>query len=393
MSKFIIDVSYHQGNIDWEKAKSKIDGAILRCGYGSDITSQDDKKWARNLSECERLGIPVGAYLYSYATNDSMARSELDHFLRLVKGHKFQLPLYIDVEEAGTEKQAASTCKIVCAGLKKAGYEAGIYANLHWWNNYLGSVKNLGYSKWLARYANLDKDYYKGQYDIWQYSSSGSVSGVPGRCDVNYCYRSIGSSSGGSSSSGSGSSSSTPSGSTLDLVYKTMKGEFGSGDTRKKKLGSKYDDVQNMINHIESASVSTLVSETKAGKYGNGDVRKVVLGSRYDEVQKAINRESKKSVTEVANEVLAGKWGNGNDRKKKLEAAGYDYETVQKKVNELSGSSSSSSSATYYTVRYGDTLSEIASKYGTSVNKIMSLNKGTISNANKIYKGQKIRVK
>ena len=74
MSKLVIDVRYHHGNIDWEKAKSKIDGAILRCGYGSDISSQDDKKWARNLAECERLGIPVGAYLYSYATNDSMAR-------------------------------------------------------------------------------------------------------------------------------------------------------------------------------------------------------------------------------------------------------------------------------------------------------------------------------
>ena len=393
MSKLVIDVSYHQGNIDWEKAKSKIDGAILRCGYGSDISSQDDKKWARNLAECERLGIPVGAYLYSYATNDSMARSELNHFLRLVKGHKFQLPLYIDVEQAGTQNQAASTCRIVCKGLEDAGYEAGIYANLNWWTNYLGSVKNLGYSKWIARYANLDKDYYKGQYDIWQYSSSGTVPGISGRVDMNYCYRSIGSTSSGSSSSGSSSSSSTPSGSTLNLVYKTMKGEFGSGNTRKQKLGSKYDDVQDMINHIASASVSTLVSETKAGKYGNGDTRKVVLGSRYNEVQKSINGESKKSVNEIAKEVVAGKWGNGSTRKSKLEAAGYNYSEVQKAVNKLMGSGSSSSSAKYYTVQYGDTLSEIASKYGTTVNKIMSLNKGTISNANKIYKGQKIRVK
>ena len=122
MSSFVIDVSYHQGTIDWATAKNHIDGAILRCGYGSDITSQDDKQWARNISECERLGIPVGAYLYSYAKNDSMAKSELNHFLRLIKGHKFQLPLYIDLEQKGTEYQAASTAKIVCEGLKAAGY-------------------------------------------------------------------------------------------------------------------------------------------------------------------------------------------------------------------------------------------------------------------------------
>lgn len=86
MSKLIIDVSYHNGVINWEKVKaSGCAGAILRCGYGDDITSQDDKQWIRNLSECERLGIPVGAYLYSYATSDRQAQSELDHILRLLK--------------------------------------------------------------------------------------------------------------------------------------------------------------------------------------------------------------------------------------------------------------------------------------------------------------------
>ena len=395
MSKFVIDVSYHQGKIDWDTVKKNVDGVILRCGYGSDMTSQDDKQWNRNISECERLGIPVGAYLYSYATNDTKAKSELAHFLRLAKGHKFQLPLYIDLEQSGTQSQAPSTAKIVCEGLKDAGYTPGIYANLNWWSNYLTSVANLGYSKWIARYANLDENYYKGSYDIWQYSSSGRVSGISGNIDVNHCYIDFGSSFGTSSNGSSSTSTTTPSGSTLDLVYKTMKGTYGSGDERKQKLGTRYNEVQNMINHIASASLNTLVSETKAGKYGNGDTRKVVLGSRYDEVQNAINKESstssKKSVTEIAKEVIAGKWGNGTTRKNKLEAAGYNYNEVQKKVNELSGSSPSSNSAVYYTVRYGDTLSEIAAKYNTTTSKIASLN--GIKNVNKIYSGQKLRVK
>ena len=61
----IIDVSVHNGVIDWEKVKPYIEGAIIRCGYGSDMESQDDKQWKRNADECTRLGIPFGTYLYS----------------------------------------------------------------------------------------------------------------------------------------------------------------------------------------------------------------------------------------------------------------------------------------------------------------------------------------
>ena len=77
MSNLIIDVSYHNGVINWERVKaSGCAGAILRCGYGDDIASQDDKQWIRNLAECERLGIPVGVYLYSYATCDRQAHRD-----------------------------------------------------------------------------------------------------------------------------------------------------------------------------------------------------------------------------------------------------------------------------------------------------------------------------
>ena len=192
MSKLIIDVSYHNGVINWEKVKaSGCAGAILRCGYGDDIISQDDKQWIRNLAECERLGIPVGVYLYSYATCDRQAQSELDHILRLIKGHTFQLPIFLDVEEPGTQNYAPRCCEIVCEGLKANGYTPGIYASLSWFNNHLGSVRGK-YIEWMARYKNLPADTYKGQYAIWQYSSDGHVDGVNGRVDVNYCYMEFG---------------------------------------------------------------------------------------------------------------------------------------------------------------------------------------------------------
>lgn len=99
---------------------------------------------------------------------------------------------------------------------------------------------------------------------------------------------------------------------------------------------------------------------------------------------------AKKSVTEIANEVLSGTWGNGNDRKNRLKAAGYNYSEVQAKVNELLGINNKPSYKTYV-VKSGDTLTKIAKKYRTTVNKIA--NDNNISNPNKIYVGQKLIIK
>lgn len=183
--KFVIDVSFAQGTIDWETAKKHIDGAIIRCGFGDNISSQDDSQWARNISECERLGIPRGVYLYSYADSDAHAQSELQHLLRLLKGHTFQLPIYLDCEESYTASYAPRACEIICEGLKAAGYTPGVYANTSWWNNYLTNVTK--YTRWVAQYNNVCT--YNGSYDIWQFSSTGNVPGVHGNADVNYCYK------------------------------------------------------------------------------------------------------------------------------------------------------------------------------------------------------------
>ena len=93
-----IDVSYCNGRVDWNKAKAAgLQFAILQLGYGSDDTSQDDVQFNRNVKECERLHIPWGGYLYSYAMNESAAYSELNHALRLVKNHHPSYPIFIDL--------------------------------------------------------------------------------------------------------------------------------------------------------------------------------------------------------------------------------------------------------------------------------------------------------
>ena len=181
----IIDVSYAQGINDWEKVKSHIDGAIIRIGYGMDSESQDDKYFKRNADECTRLGIPFGVYLYSYADTVDKAKSEAAHCLRLIKGYKLSYPVYLDLEENGTQSGAVERANIFGDIIEKAGYWCGIYANLNWWRNYLKGLDR--FTKWVAQYNN--ECTYTGTYDMWQYSSKGKVSGIKGSVDMNECYR------------------------------------------------------------------------------------------------------------------------------------------------------------------------------------------------------------
>lgn len=185
MAKKVIDVSHHNGTIDWESVKaSGIDGAIIRCGFGSDIASQDDEQWKRNADECTRLGIPFGVYLYSYAKTDAQAKSEAEHVLRLIKGYKLSYPVYYDLEEYGTESGAVGRARIFCEAIEAAGYWVGVYANKNWWDNYLTGLTE--YTRWVARYnSTLGMD----NVDMWQYTSDGSVPGISGRVDMNWCYK------------------------------------------------------------------------------------------------------------------------------------------------------------------------------------------------------------
>ncbi|MGN0163056.1 MAG: GH25 family lysozyme, partial [Candidatus Ornithomonoglobus sp.] len=187
-----IDVSEHQGVIDWESLKDDIDFAIIRCGYGSDYESQDDKMWLTNAKACEELGIPYGVYLYSYANTLEKAQSEAKHVLRLLEGRKVSLPVFYDMEDsiqaAVTNEERGQYAKLFCDAVSAAGYEVGIYANTYWWNNYLTDpvFENESWYRWVAQYA--DKCTYTGSYVMWQYSSSGSLGNITSHLDMNLWY-------------------------------------------------------------------------------------------------------------------------------------------------------------------------------------------------------------
>ena len=186
----LIDVSVHQGQIDWAKVKKHIDGAIIRCGYGSDYAHQDDKRFVQNVEACIQHGIPFGVYLYSYAKTINAAKSEAAHVLRLLEPYKNQLsyPVYYDLEEAGTENGAVERAIVFGEIIEAKGYWCGIYANQYWWKTYLKNGLDR-YTKWVARYSDSKPSGISGTYDIWQYSSKGSVPGIEGNVDMNICYR------------------------------------------------------------------------------------------------------------------------------------------------------------------------------------------------------------
>lgn len=241
MTKLIIDVSEHQGNINWEKVKPGVAGAILRCGFGSDYDYQDDKQFKRNADECTRLGIPFGVYLYSYAKTEEQAKSEAAHVLRLIKGYKLDYPVYYDLEEAGTEKGAVKRAEIFGDIIEKAGYWCGIYANLYWWENHLNGLER--FTKWVAQY-NSTCDYKGANKDIWQYSSMGACDGISGRVDMNLCYRDFPAEINGTVKK--------PALKSVDVIAdECIAGKWGNGADRVCKLmQAGYDaaEVQNAIN-------------------------------------------------------------------------------------------------------------------------------------------------
>ena len=196
-----IDVSYCQKNVDWDTAKSSglVDFAILRAGYGRE-TSQVDTQFERNYAACKRLGIPCGAYWFSYAMSADEARREAQVFLQTIKGKSFEYPVYMDLELAKQFALGKAACSAIVDAflsvLEQSGYYAGLYCSTYYLDNCLSDSIKSRYTVWCAQYAS--KCTYQNPYDIWQYNVAGneeydiigqkSILGIIGECDMDYCY-------------------------------------------------------------------------------------------------------------------------------------------------------------------------------------------------------------
>lgn len=175
-----IDVSKHNGRIDWNKVKSSgVDFVIIRAGYGREL-SQKDPLFEDNYRGAKAAGLKVGAYWYSYATTGEDAIKEARTFLQVVKGKQFEFPLYYDIEEKNQMTAANILITAFCNEIEKAGYFAGFYANRATVQNYVSQATREKYSLWIAEWNQVQHI----AAPMWQSSAAERVDGIDGYVDA-----------------------------------------------------------------------------------------------------------------------------------------------------------------------------------------------------------------
>ena len=183
-----IDVSEWQGLVDWQKVKT--DFCIIRAGYGRLVT-QKDKYFDENYNGCRNNNIPCGAYWFSYAVTPEEAVLEAQACLEVIKGKKFEYPIYYDVEQSGQfelGKEAVSAIiKAFMDTMENSGYWVGLYMSSYYLNNYVTDDIKVRYAIWVADYVP-EAPAYDGTYGIWQKSATGTLEGISGNVDLDECY-------------------------------------------------------------------------------------------------------------------------------------------------------------------------------------------------------------
>lgn len=269
-----IDVSVHQGNIDWNAVKaSGVDFAILRCGYGRTV-GQKDGKFETNYAKAKASGVPVGAYHYSYAKTVAQAQAEARYCLSLIKGKTFEYPIYFDIEDSSQKnlgkQRISDMIRAFCKIVEEAGYYVGVYANLDWLKNRIDDDCKSRYDVWLAQWSSAPT--YAGTYGMWQYSDTGRVNGIKGNVD-------------------------------MDVSYKDYPSII-------KKAGlNGYKASDEVATSKPVKTVEELAKEVLDGKWGNGAARKKNLkaaGYNYNVVQAEVNRQLDKKVKKVYYTVKKG---------------------------------------------------------------------------------------
>lgn len=394
-----IDVSNWQRGINLKAVPA--DFVIAKATQGTSYVSPD---CARQVEQAAAAGKCVGTYHY---ISGAGANAEADFYINNISNWvgKYMLCLDWEANQNSQWGNEAYLEQVVKRVIQRTGIPPVIYVQ----QSRMAQVKPVANRNncglWIAQYPNNNPTGYQsspwneGAYTcaIRQYSSTGRLSGYSGNLDLNKFYGDRNAWNAYCNPNGghtvAPAPTPTPAGeSTLDLAVDVMQDVYGKGEERKKALGSRYDEVQNFINHIYSASVDTLVSEVWSGKYGDGEVRKIVLGSRYDEVQGKINGSASSATvyTVKSGDTLSGiasKYGTTYQNLASINGISDPDKIYPGQKIKISGGGG----ATYYTVKSGDTLSGIAKKYGTTYQNLAKIN--GIQNPNVIYPGQKIRVR
>lgn len=342
-----IDISKWQGDsVDFNALKSAgIEFVIIRAGFGREA-SQKDKQFENYYAKAKAAGMPIGAYWYAYATSVEDAKKEAEACKACIAGKQFEYPIYYDVEDSSIahlgKNTLTSITKTFCDALEDAGYYVGVYANLNWFKNYLDYNSLTQYTLWLAQWSSQKSS--EIACDMWQYTSEGAVSGVSGDVDMDICYKDFPAiiPSGGFNGYSKGSTTTTtPSQPTTP--------------TTKYNVG----DVVTVSSYYASSTETDTAKAVIPSKWKVGTITRVIPGAH--------------------NPYLLN---NGN--------LGWCNDGDIRGTGDITSHQNGGSTVVTYTVKSGDTLSGIASKYGTTYKKLAQIN--GIADPNKIYVGQVIKI-
>ena len=206
----IMDVSRYQGTIDWDKVKASgiVSGVMLKTVSTNRKLSERkdglyiDPTFERNYAECKRVGLPVGVYYYTYATDKEMADAELALLKTALTGKTFELPISVDVEDNKIKKLSTQALTDLAAyelaAVEQWGFYALLYVGLNFAQTelYMTGAALCKYDVWLARYPK-DKSKTKPEdkpktdfaFGMWQYTSTASVPGITGNADLSHAYK------------------------------------------------------------------------------------------------------------------------------------------------------------------------------------------------------------
>lgn len=200
-----IDVSYHNGTIDWNKVKAAgIDFAIIRVAYRGYENGKLklDTQAVKNMKNANAAGVPIGVYIFSQAVSAAEAQQEADYIVENISGYKIDLPVVLDFEYVATgvgrlykaklsKSEATDVCVSFCDRVKALGYTPMVYASksMYEGKTYAADFSQ-GYPIWMAHYNSSTN--YAGEYEYWQYTSTGKVKGIGTKdnkyVDLNYRY-------------------------------------------------------------------------------------------------------------------------------------------------------------------------------------------------------------
>ena len=392
MVKRGIDVSAHNGNIDLVTlSKNGVDFVIIRVGFGTKGTL--DTKFKRNADLCVQNGIPFGFYWYSYALSVEGARQEAQHILNAIAPYKdkYSYGVWFDMEDADGYKRKngmpsnqtlRDMCAAFCKVIEDAGYYAGVYASSSWFNNQLAGSELSKYDKWVAQWPTSGgkqrglnvKSSERSNFKLWQFTSDGYFTGHSGRLDTNYAYIDYPALiRGGSAPTPEPTPTPKPSKSNEEIANEVMEGKWGNGTERRKRLeaaGYNYDAIQSIVNNKYPSGDKPSTTTYKVQRGDNLSK----IGSKYGVSWQEIAR---------INGIAGPRYVIYPGQKLTIPTGGTTPTPKPAPSHEVN-------QYTTYKVQKGDTLSKIASKYGTTYQNLAKIN--NIKNPNLIYVGQSIKV-